>query len=303
MKDQPANHWVFRISGGSLILDKLLRENKPWTYEFTTGYNFRGAEGDPVILLVYTSAMKWVFYAYGRITEFEKTYNESTQRHFIKLTVSELTKTKAPNTLDDFAYTLTKVRDFDNPAKHFRTYSSLTPVEYNSIIQGKIFVSRTAFGKVIRALPPQHRQSFDNYFRTYHSKVYNGKKNYAEAWRILKTYVDSHILIPAQQLISARKMFAQLAGDDVANKIGFGETGLKQHNIGRQVKEIYKLEGDLPIALDAPLQKSIDLKPEDLKERKGYFFEDVGEAIEKTGEEKLNENFRKMSWPISYDYD
>lgn len=126
------------------------------------------------------------------------------------------------NTIKYLTYSLYKTDNYLKPWKQYnRSYAFLYKEDFVSIINGKIFLSRTAFGTIVNSLPKFHRLSFLQYFVENEPETYFGVNDFVKGWQILKEYIYYHILQPTEFLISSYETFIKLAGGEESSQVAF----------------------------------------------------------------------------------
>ncbi|MCB0695034.1 MAG: hypothetical protein KDC19_12395, partial [Saprospiraceae bacterium] len=156
------NYWYFRVDhpfpAGSEKMDGF-----DHSLELIQRRRFAGGKGDQAVIL--TSLDKLSFVAIGVVNNVEEGKLDEMGYRSIKVSMRLQWNHNELNLLDDFAYSLTRVRDFNRPERSFtRIYGRLEGVEVKAIKSGEIFIRRTVFGHLVNALHIDHRQSFIEWF-------------------------------------------------------------------------------------------------------------------------------------------
>ena len=87
--------------------------------------------------------------------------NEESGRSNYFAAVEGIEEFDQPRKLDDFRFSLQKVRLFRTPYEHFRRpYSQISDSDASTLEEGEIFCARTVVGLVAEALPPSARLDF-----------------------------------------------------------------------------------------------------------------------------------------------
>jgi len=241
-------------------------------------------EGDKFITFLNNSYNDFQFKEYGLITEVEflKESNELLKTFRIKYKI--FGDLKENNLLSELQYSLLRVYNYKKPYKHFAfSYVYLDETDYNTIVEGRLFISRTAFGKLINSLPPLHIQNFILTLINSQGIHFFNNRDYIGALKDLKTYIVEEIENRGKFLISTetilRENFSQLL--DV-NEIGFCDSEDKRPDI--IIKQASLFRTLFGISKEFNIWDMIE--------------EGISENI---NEEFFNKSFAKKDWPINYE--
>ncbi len=230
-------NWVFRPSHSCFISLSTVNDDK-FVFSFKTRLNFSGEEGDRVVLLG-SEGEGFYFEFTAQIISIESKASDEQKLRDIIVTLSDLEPIKTPSKIDDLMYSLHKVYNYDRPHIHFnRVYSRLTNDDFDVIVNGRIFIARTAFGKLVNSLHRQHRISFVQMLIERNPNIYFTSRKYDEAFDLLKEYIETRILIFTEFLSDAWNIF-QIINPDNNNQIAFAESNDKRRDlISQQIEAI-----------------------------------------------------------------
>lgn len=149
------------------------------------------------------------------------------RKEFVHPVILKVTgKIKEYKELENYTYSLLTVSNYLNPQKHFQQqYRAIREEDFETIIEEKLFVARTAFGRFVNALPKESKHDFLTY--TYQHFGYNDLigVDYIEAFTLLKKYIDENIISHAKLLRETYNILSnQLEGIEIPlREIGFSE--------------------------------------------------------------------------------
>lgn len=275
----------FYLKSGKIVKRPNFDIGKSEILEIESKRRVRIKEGYEFVTFDYDYQRGYFFNEYGRITKVEPPEKEDqielkTYR-FHLLTEFKL---KENNHLSDLVYSLTNVFNYKYPHLHFnRIYTSIDEINFKSITEGRLFLSRTAFGTLINSLPEYHVKTFveklidkglSNFF------IY---RDYQSAFKELRTYIKSEIEKRGEMLIASEEMLRENFSDQVnITKIGFGDNNSSKIDLlSEQVKKFKEL---FAIEKEFEMWESIQSEIRENSENENYF----------------NENFSKIDWPIKY---
>ena len=194
---------------------------------------------------------------------------------------NKLTET---NSIHDLSYSLLRINSYNKPQNHFK--HQLTTVEkydYETIVDGLIFISRTAFGKIANSLPRPYKFEFFQLamqeFKTNQLK----EIEYIKLLDFLYKYIEDRILSKGRLLIETDDLLRNKLADIVPySKIGFyseknGE--IIHDNIHEQAKIFRELF-------------DIDVNNKIIKEIKKSIQEN------KEIEKRFNQKFKRKPFPL-----
>ncbi len=235
-------------------------------------------------MLLIKSEKGWEFSHRAEIRETDISEPSETDGYRIcKIVIFHIESLKTPYTLDDYAYSLIKVyKHFDNPIIHFQQkYFRIYDQDFETISTGNIFLARTAFGKILNALPIEHINNFLSFYLDGDISRAFGGVDYVEGFRKLKVYVDHNIISHVTMLYESHDLMYNLAPSE-HRTIGFeAENGITD-TIADQVK----------LSRNQKLQSAL------LEENNSN---GILSAIEKNmgGEKKLINSFSKYPIPLT----
>ncbi|MFT4779074.1 MAG: hypothetical protein ACI923_001609 [Flavobacteriales bacterium] len=299
------NYWVFRLDRLDRTSLEGIKNSKKLS--FTSGYNFHSEKGDEFLILQPlnpSDKSSWEFILHGSISSFDRVFDPGSNRSKFHVNLRNIDNLQTTN-LEDFAFSLARITRFSQPIYHFsRAYSRLSKLEFKSISDGQIFVSRTIFGKVINNLHKTHRLAFIQYFIEKDPDTYFKNRNYHQAFKLLNQYVKNRILIPANYIHQSFGMLEGLVALPIAQTIGFegskGEDFLItkvdefraisaiERNIGNDFRQGFEEQG---VSENPPeYSKIYGVKTMD----------NLSNAISSVGsnENQFNKLFKNQPWPI-----
>jgi hypothetical protein len=118
--------------------------------------------------------------------------------------------------LADLVYSITKVWNYEHPERHFRrTYVSLPPHDYRTIVQGGIFWARTAFAMFANQLPREAFTRFLESLARSSPRALLREGTYKMAWDALRAFIE-------QEYVGATPLFRAIC-DQV---VGLNRSGV-----------------------------------------------------------------------------
>jgi hypothetical protein len=233
-------NWVFRPTSNNSISQSTASDGKV-IFSFKTRLNFSGEEGENVVIMGSKEEGSYFEYT-SQILSVENKILDDQKLKIFTVTLSQPELIKTPNKLDDLLYSLHKVYNYDRPYIHFnRVYSRLTKDDFEVIANGKLFVARTAFGKLVNALHQKHRIAFVQMLIERNPSIYFTSRKYDEVFDLLKEYIETRILIFTEFLSGAWNNFQKI-NPDSNNQIAFAESSESRRDlISQQIDSINKM--------------------------------------------------------------
>lgn len=216
-------YWIFKLENTEFNRD--LKENLDnFIFKFEQKRNFSGQIGDHVIFLI--NNIDWLFTYYGKIALIKKDENQIPEGNKWTFSVSfdELVEIKEPRLLSDLSYSLLKIHKWYNiPIRHIRgQYCRIEKSDYYTIINGQIFISRTAFGKIVNSLHKDHRIFFLQMLLEENPSLYTRGGDYLKIFQVLKEYIDSN-LNPHIRMLSEIGGLLREISPEASEKLAFAE--------------------------------------------------------------------------------
>ena len=156
-------------------------------------------KGDRIVAL--STADSGLFFPwYSNVAEVARPKRIDDNYQLFEFALEDRTSIDAQPVLKDLAFTLTKIYRYQRPHVHFlRPYVSLSPVDFQSIVEGRLFWARTAFGLFLSSLPTLVVDTFQRELAA-HSPRHLVHGSYRELWDSLRHIVvdelqTAHILL------------------------------------------------------------------------------------------------------------
>ncbi len=141
----------------------------------------------------------------------------------VTITLRLVQKFEEPRQLDFFTFSLKRINNYKAPRINFRrAYSRLEKVEFDIIVQNKVFVKRTILGTTLNSLHPNHQKGFINFIAQNAPEILFRSYTTDKALNILREYFRMNILVPLEYLRSAQEVWAQLSISDLPRELSFG---------------------------------------------------------------------------------
>jgi hypothetical protein len=187
---------------------------------------FSGEIGEDIILLEYKKE-NWVFTKQYKIIDInQKKFDDDYTN--IEITTEFIREFEDKKFLDDYVFSLVRVTDFKNPYRHFyRKYSRLTDVEFEAIVDDKIYTNRTILGIILKALHIDHQKSFIEYLAQEEPALLANKPDVDKSLNYLYKYIEANIIEPINYLKSSGELFSNIIGYEELNELGFAEDAEK----------------------------------------------------------------------------
>ncbi len=201
-------------------------------------------------------------------------------RHTIQISPEK--QLEAINRFDDLIYSLLTVKNYARPMVHFqRQYRELGKKDYETITKGWLYVARTAFGKLVNALPKETKLQFMLHAMRDFDTVDFTNLKYDALLDNLKNYIEGHILSQGRLLRETERMLREdLNGLDIpVAEIGF-------YDEERQKADLVQTQAGL-------FQDLFDIDPE------STLIQEIKTEVEKNEQEDRFYNmFKKRTWPL-----
>jgi hypothetical protein len=158
----------------------------------------------------------------------KKWYNLSLQQEYNLI---------ANNIFQDLAYSMLAVYNYGKPIGHFQgQIRSLRNADYTTIKKGRIYIARTAFGKIVNAIPYENKFEFSVFIsRKYKTSSFRNL-DYIKILKDLINYIENRIHNKGKLLVATDKMIDSLSKKTnlVNASIGFYDDEV---NAGNNIKK------------------------------------------------------------------
>lgn len=212
-------NWIFN----AYSLNQKLGDDKTQKISFTQKRKFSGKIGENIILLEEKSR-NWVFTKCYEITGIEQ---DKLEDDYNKITIALELKTifKEEKLVEDYSYSLLRVTDFKNPSRHYnnRVYNRIEDVEYEAIVNDKIYINRTILGTIFNSMHSDHQKGFIQYLTENDPKLIIIKPNVNKALEYLYQYLEQNIIEPINYLKGIGELYELNFGDNELSELEFAE--------------------------------------------------------------------------------
>jgi hypothetical protein len=281
--------WIFRIHDlfgrfdyalpGTPTIDQIV---------ITGGKRFSGKAGERIILLS-SRNKKWLFTHTGTILNIEERKSNFQDKFDSIINYRVNATLSPPNNLEDFSYSLLRIKRFDDPIQHFSRlqYAKISEIEFEAIANGEIFIARTVFGKLINSLHLEHRRNFLRILLSNKPVIIFENVDYVNLYYELKNYLEENIFTPIQWLRSTYYMLNTIVEKDQLFSIGFRDNSLS---------------GKADIISEYPfIRFNATNEMDDILALRSYFYESITfDALISTSLQRgLNDLFKNTPLPIT----
>ncbi|MGV8963184.1 MAG: hypothetical protein ACOH2V_07365 [Candidatus Saccharimonadaceae bacterium] len=203
-----------------------------------------------------------------------------TFNHYYKYVVED--QLRQNNLVNDLGYSLETVDNFGNPASHFqRQYRKIPKDDYETIINGWIYATRTVFGKLINSIPRQNKLEFMLQSMDRFSTIDFKEVPILDGLDFLYEFIETRIISRGKLLVATSKLIKSKLIDLVdEEEIGFINPDTEVSNRLLPQAQIFEQLLDL--------EKKTSLK--------AYLNESV--SNNKKLEERFEKKFSRKTWPI-----
>lgn len=151
---------------------------------------------------------------------------------------------KTNNLLSDLEYSIKAVYRFNKPIIHFqKQYRDLPQHDYDTIVQGWIYTTRTIFGKLVNSIPRQNKLEFMLQSMDHFSTVDFKNVSLVDAIDFLYKYIDKRILSRGRLIVETKKLIKEKLSDVLPYaEVGFfNPENAKTDNLSNQADLFEKL--------------------------------------------------------------
>lgn len=206
-------NWIFNINSiGGIKNDQKIT--------FTQKRKFSGEIGENIIILDYKKNT-WVFTKYYEISGIDQEkLDESTNRITIGLKLKNIFED--PKLVEDYSYSLLRVTNFKNPQNHFnRRYSRIEDVEFEAIVNDRIYTKRTILGTIFNSMHKDHQKSFILYLAEKDSNILIEKPNVNKALDYLYEYLEQSVIDPIYYIKEIAEIYENIFDADELKEVAF----------------------------------------------------------------------------------
>jgi hypothetical protein len=197
-----------------------------------------------------------------------------------------------PSSLNELRYSLTFVRNMNQPWHHFRRgIRQLPSHDFATIVSGEIFVARTGYFELLRAIPDSMQQEF-TIERLRQSNAPHDNPTYAQRFNALRDFIARRIesvgYLLAQLAVTADRLVVQ-AGDTLRVRHAFVHEGAEGQKISDSIDY-----ADVQLGFFQRYFRS--LKEQSLTEPNGLFANILNETENELASRDYLQREREFEW-------
>ena len=217
-------YWIFKLntSRREFIINSIIKDTHQvdFTYEVKTNQD---KELYGHVLFLYQND-----YTNDYVFEFEATINSSELintedvSYFFKIFFDDLKRIKTPVSVEDVKYSFKNITNLKTPIREFNlNLNSISKVEFEAVLYGDIFFSRTIFIKLYESLPYQHKLAFYKIIFDLNPFDVELTNDHELLLTKIEDYIETYILKPAKLFAESSDILKKLVDNEFHEKIGF----------------------------------------------------------------------------------
>ncbi|WKL48703.1 hypothetical protein Q1W71_02725 [Flavobacterium pectinovorum] len=220
-------YWIFKLdqSKREFIIDRILSG----TNEIELKYEIKTVpknEIDGKVLFLYQNDLtkNYEFEYEATINKTEVIRTESGP-HSFRIVFDQVKKIDKVINLEDVKYSFKNSTNITKSNRYLNlNLNSISKVEFEAVLYGDIFFSRTIFLKLYETLPYEHKLAF--YKIIFDLNPYEVKLTNDHELLLLKleNYIENYILNPAKLFVESSEILKKLVDENSYEKIGFNTT-------------------------------------------------------------------------------
>lgn len=191
-------------------------------------------------------------------------------------------KLEKNNRLSELEYSLPVIENYNNPEVHFQQqFRNMPDKDFETVVNGWVYASRTVFGKLINSLPRQGKLEFMIQAMDHFSTINFRNTSIVDGLEFLYDYIERRILSRGRLLVAIDGIIKKNLDDLISSEdIGFIDPDTNQiQNISTQAnifKNLFGLENkkSLKKSLQDTIQQNQNL------------------------EARFQKLFQRRSWPV-----
>jgi hypothetical protein len=190
--------------------------------------------------------------------------------------------------VSNYAYSLPFVNNFDDPIRDFPKIKWISFEDYETVVEKKIFISRTAFGYLINALPFENRWELATAIRQRFNTQTPYISDYTIAFEIVADFIRQKVYRTGKLLIGSYEIARELPIDNFpVDRLGFSSPTPPDQRFVSVVDNLKNQQTRFRELLEY--------------DEKQKFFNTVFEAISQNSdrEREFNSRFQDIPWPIN----
>lgn len=232
---QNEQYWIFKIEDPRRNF--LINNSIDVNYEYSIQYEVntiqkRDFYGQVLFFFFNELLNEWTFEYQGNIKEYEYiTEEESIQqpskdkKKFFTITFNNIERLKEVKTIDELKYSIKNIKKLIKPLSGDKiNINKISRIEYDSIVLGEIYYSRTVFYKLFDSLQKDHKLAFYN-------EIFNLSKDKSKVENdcnkllpLLQLYIENNIYKSAQLFVESIEILKSIDQNIDLSKIGFDDT-------------------------------------------------------------------------------
>ena len=267
-------YWIFKLEDEkrNFLINQILNQEIEFFIQYEVKSILKKEFNGKVLFLYFDKNIKeWVFQYVGDLTKYEFIKDPDKNLIFFKATFENVKPYGNIMPLETVKYSLKTIKNFKNPERNINFYlNTISRVEYDAIVLGEIYYSRTVFYKLFQSLPYDHKLSF--YKRIFNLNPYSTTllNDCGTLLKELEDYIEMNIFQSAQLLLAAYEILKKFVQEDDLSKIGFDKAN-KNHPVDNLISQVEATNQFIKSYQERPKKKEIEEEYKDFVRTEAKF--------------------------------
>jgi hypothetical protein len=233
------NYWIFKIDDirKNFLIDIINDKKDEYTIQYEVNTIQKRDFYGRVLFLFFDERLKeWAIEYEGNIENFEYPKSQENvadeindKKKIFKISFNNINRLKEVKLIDELKYSIKSIKNFDYPEKGLRNnLNKISRIEYDAIVLGEIYYSRTVFYKLFDSLQKDHKLAFYNEIFNLSNDKANIENNCSKLLPLLEEYIERNIYQSTLLFIEAFNVLKTFNQETNMNKIGFDSLDDKQ---------------------------------------------------------------------------
>lgn len=231
-------YWIFKLnhSKRQFLIDLISSGSNNIKLEYRVKTIPKNEIDGKVLFLYQNDLTKNYEFEYEAIINSVEVIRNKESPHLFRIVFDHLKTIDKVINLKDVKYSLKNITNIAKPNRDLSlNLNSISRIEYESIVHGDIFYSRTIFLKLYETLPYKHKLAFYKIIFDLNPYSVTLTNDHELLLNKLENYIETYILEPAKLFVESSNILKSFVDEYSYEKIGFNRTDKPVDNLQIQL--------------------------------------------------------------------
>lgn len=220
-------YWIFKLnqSRREFIIDTILSDSNKIEFSYEINTIPKDVFYGHVLFLFQNDQTKDYEFEYEALINNTEVIRTEKGPNLFRIVFDQVNKIDQVINLEDVKYSFKNVAYLKKQNRDLNlNLNSISKVEFEAVLYGDIFFSRTVFLKLYKSLPYEHKLAFYKIIFDLNPYQVELTNDHELLLSKLENYIETYILKPANLFVESSEIVKRFVDEDLYKNIGFNAT-------------------------------------------------------------------------------